>query len=275
MIFGWITALSVAGAAVFGICFGDFSGWSFLGWMALGFGVSFLVLSLIALAFLLIVCALVDTKKPQEEDSRFYRSIMHPYIEALMQLMLVDVTAEGLEKTPEEGRFLLVCNHLQLADPGILLHCFRESQLAFISKQENMALPVIGKFMHKILCQMIDRDNDRQALRVILKCIQLIKEDKVSIGVFPEGYTSKDGRLQHFRGGVFKIAQKAEVPIVVCTLRGTRELFHNVVRLKRTHVQLHLVEVIPSDALKGKTAVEISETVHGIMARDLGPELVA
>ena len=55
---------------------------------------------------------------------------------------------------------------------------------------------VVGKFMHKILCQMIDRDKDRPALRVILKCIQLIKEDKVSIGVFPEGYTSKDNKSE-------------------------------------------------------------------------------
>lgn len=275
MIFGWITALSVVAGAVSCICFGDFSNLGFLWWMVLGFGAGFVGLSLLAFIFLMIACALVDTTKPQEQDSKFYRSIMYPYIEALMQLMLVDLETEGLEKTPKEGRFLLVCNHLQLADPGILLHCFRGSQLAFISKQENMELPVINKFMHKILCQMLDRDNDRQALKVILKCIQLIKEDKVSVGVFPEGYTSKDGRLQHFRSGVFKIAQKANVPIVVCTIRGTRDLFHNVKRLKKTKVTLHLADVIPAEALKGKTAVEISDMVRKAMAEDLGPGLVA
>jgi len=79
-------------------------------------------------------------------------------------------------------------------------------------------------------------------------------------------------KLSPFRHGMFKIAQKADVPIVVCTLRGTTDLFRNIKRLKRTYVQLHLVEVIPAEELKGKTAVEIGERVHAIMARDLGPE---
>ena len=157
----------------------------------------------------------------------------------------------------------------------LLLGFFKRSQLAFISKQENRDMFIVGKLMHRIMCQTLDRDNDRQALKTILKCIQLIKDDEVSIGVFPEGYTSKDGKLHHFRSGVFKIAQKANVPIVVCTIQGTRELFHNMKRLKATDVQLHLVGVVPAEELKGKTAVEIGDRVHAMMAEDLGPDRVA
>lgn len=264
MLFRGITLASVAAAVVFLL-----GGSGFPAALGVFFG-SFLILALIALAFLLVICALVDTGKPQEGDSRFYRAVMYVYIEALMTLVLVRLHTKGLEKTPKEGRFLLVCNHLFLADPGILLHCFKKSKLAFISKQENMDMPIIGKFMHKISCQMLDRDNDRQALKVILKCIQMIKDDEVSVGVFPEGYTSKDGKLHHFRSGVFKIAQKANVPIVVCTIRGTREIFKNCVKLKKTDVDLHLVEVIPAEELKGKTAVEISHRVYESMISDLG-----
>ena len=271
MLFKGITAVSVAAALLeclrieltampmVLLFIGNFCGW-------------FAVLTLAALVFLFVVCALVDLKKEQEQDSKFYRAIMYVYIEALMNLMLIRLHTEGLEKTPKEGRFLLVCNHLFLADPGILLHAFKKSQLAFISKKENMDIPIINKFMHKILCQMLERDNDRQALKVILKCIQLIKEDQVSVGVFPEGYTSKDGKLHPFRSGVFKIAQKANVPIVVCTIQGTREMFRNVKRLKRTDVHLHLVEVIPAEELKGKTTVEIGERVYERMIADLGEE---
>ena len=232
----------------------------------------FLVLALVALVFLLIVCQLVDLEKEQEKDSKFYRAVMYVYIEALMNLVLVRLHTSGLEKTPREGRFLLVCNHLFLADPGIVLHAFRKSQLAFISKKENMELPVINKFLHKTMCQMLERDNDRQALKVILKCIQLIKEDEVSVGVFPEGYTSKDGKIHPFRNGVFKIAQKTNVPIVVCTIQGTREIFHNLKKLKRTDVHLHLVEVIPAEELKGKSTAEIGSRVYETMIGDLGEE---
>lgn len=232
----------------------------------------FSLLFVLAVGFLFAVCALVDLEKPQEQDSKFYRAVMYLYIELLMNLALVRLHTSGLEKIPKGGRFLLVCNHLFLADPGILLHCFRKSQLAFISKKENMDLPVVNKFMHKILCQMLERDNDRQALKVILKCIQLIKEDKVSVGVFPEGYTSKDGKLHPFRSGVFKIAQKADVPIVVCTIQGTREIFRNVKKLKPTHVHVRLVDVISAEALKGKTTVEIGDRVYEMMLSDLGED---
>lgn len=241
-------------------------------WLVPVFAGIWLGLAIIALAFLWIVCALVDLDKPQEEDDPVYRSIMYVYIEALMNLVLVRLHTRGLENTPKEGRFLLVCNHLFIADPGILLHAFRKSQLAFLTKKENYSMPIINKFMHKILCQSIDRENDRESLKSILKCIQMIKEDKVSVAAFPEGYTSKDGKLHHFRNGVFKIAQKANVPIVVCTIQGTRNIFPNLRKLRTTPVELHLVEVIPAQELKGKTAVEIGDRVYESMIADLGED---
>ena len=266
MLFRAITGLSLLLAAVLFACAGGPL------WVlpALFVGV-YLVLFLAALAFLCIVCALVDLKKPQaENDSKFYRAVMNVYIEAIISLVRVRLHTEGLEKTPKTGRFLLVCNHLFVADPGILLHCFRKSQLAFITKQENYRLPIINKFMHKILCQPLDRENNRQALKVILKCVQLIQEDKVSIGVFPEGYTSKDGKLHPFRSGAFKIAQKTQVPIVVCTIQNTRDIFKNLAHFRHTDVELHLVEVIPPEAYQGMTTVELSNLVYEKMIADLG-----
>jgi len=242
-------------------------------WLLPVFFVGFyLVLLLIAVAFLWVCCAAVDMDKPQEEDSPFYRRLMYPYIEALISLVGVRLHTRGLEKTPQEGRFLLVCNHLFIADPGILLHCFKKSQLAFVTKKENQSLPIVAPIMHKILCQPIDRENDRAALKTILKCISLIKEDKCSMAVFPEGYTSKDGKLHHFRPGVFKIAQKANVPIVVCTIQNTRPIFRNLGKLKRTDVELHLVEVIPPEEIKGLSTVEVSDRVYACMIADLGEE---
>jgi len=233
---------------------------------------SFAGLFLLAALFCVIVCATVDLNKPVAQEKPFYRAVLYPYVELLMNLFLVKLETEGLEKIPADGRFLLVCNHQQFADPGILLHCFPKSQLTFISKQENRKLPLINKFMHAIRCQLIDRDNDRQALRAIIECIRMIKADEVSVAVFPEGYTSRDGKLHHFRPGVFKIAQKTGVPIVVCTINGTRPLFHNIKRLKRSPVELHLVEVIPAAELAGRTTVEISDRVYASMIADLGEE---
>ena len=265
MLLKTIAAASLLVSCVIFAC----AGWAFWTLPLLFVGI-YAALFLLALLFLCVVCGVVDLNKPQEEDSKFYRAVMHLYIEALIQLVRVRVHTKGLENTPKEGRFLLVCNHLFVADPGIVLHCFRESQLAFLTKKENYKLPFIGAFMHKILCQPIDRENDRQALKSILRCIQLIKEDKVSVCAVPEGYTSKDGKVHPFRPGVFKIAQKTNVPIVVCTIQNTRDIFKNLKHFGHTDVELHLVEVIPPESYAGLNTVALSDMVYEKMISDLG-----
>ena len=269
MLIKGITAVSLIFAAVFYLAVKPAL------WLAaLVFAAAFILCAALAFIFLWVCCRKVDMDQPQEEDSPFYRCLMHVYIEALIMLVGVRIHTQGLEKTPRDGRFLLVCNHLFIADPGILLHCFKKSQLAFITKQENQELPIIAPIMHKILCQPIDRENDRNALKTILKCIQLLKEDKVSIGVFPEGYTSLDGKLHPFRSGVFKIAMKAKVPVVVCTLQDTQYVLPRLLKLKRSEIHIHLLKVITPEEYEGLTATELGNRVHALMAADLGPDKV-
>ena len=267
MLLRTITALSAVLTAVLFLC-SDLTLWL----LPLLFAGFWLVLLLIAFAVLFAFSAAVDMDKPQGEDSKLYRKVMYLFIEALIPLAGATVETAGLEKTPKAGRFLLVCNHQNESDPGILLHYFKNSQLAFISKKENRDMFLVGKMMHKTLCQLVNRENDREALKTILKCIQLIKEDKVSVGVFPEGGILIKDKLSHFRSGVLKIAQKAGVPIVVCTLKGSSDLFHNLKRLKKTHVQLELVDVIPAEEVKTTNTVELGEKIYQMMLESLGPE---
>ena len=85
----------------------------------------------------------------------------------------------------------------------------------------------------------------------------------------------KGGNVLHpFRHGVFKIALRAQVPIVVCTLWGTQNVFHNGLRLKPTDVDFHVLGVVEPEQIKGKTAVEVGQMIHGMMAKDLGPDRV-
>lgn len=234
----------------------------------------FVVLLLLAFLFLWFMSSRVDLSVPQEEDDPFYRKLTVLYCQAIQTGLLIRLRTVGLEKIPTDGRFLLVCNHMSYLDPVLLMGNFPKSQLAFVSKQENEEMFIIGKLMHKVLAQTLNRENDREALKTILKCISIIKEDKASIAIFPEGYISDDGLLRHFRSGAFKIAQKAEVPIVVCTLRNTQAPFKNILRLHPTKVELRLLDVIPAQELKGVTTVDIGNRVYQMMAQDLGPELV-
>ena len=235
----------------------------------------FLTLILLAFLFLWVLCLFVDQKKPQEKDNGFYRGVMILYIRVVLFLARIRVHTTGLEKTPKTERFLLVCNHLSEADPAILLKCFRKSQLAFITKRENTSMFIIGPLMHKTMCQPINRENDREALKTILNCIRLIQEDQVSIAVFPEGYIRPDRLLRRFRSGVFKIAQKTKVPIVVCTLRDSEKVFHNFLHLKPSDVDMHLIRTIQPEEYASMSTVELGDWIYRMMAEDLGPDRVA
>lgn len=274
MLLGILLTLSAAAALV--ICYGTgaLESLSWLWMLPVGFLGSFLGLVVLAFLLLCMMAACVKMDKPQEKDSPLYRRTVDLLIPFAITMLQVRLHTQGLEKTPKEGRFVVVCNHLDNVDPAILLRAFRKNQLAFVSKRENDKKFLIGPFLHKMACQPINRENDREALKTILKCVELLKADEVSIGVFPEGYVSKDKKLHPFRSGVFKIAQRAQVPIVVCTLRNTHHVLHNGFRLKPTDVHLHLVGVIPAEELKGVTAVQIGDRVHAMMAEDLGPDLV-
>ncbi len=268
MVLTGITAVSFLAALIGFLQTGD-------PWLlVLVFAGSWLGLAVLFFLVLLVACALVRQDVPQEEDSPFYRRLMYLTIEAAMAIVGVRLETEGLEKTPKDGRFLLVSNHIFDFDPLVLHLCFQKSQLAFITKRENCSMFLVGKLMHKTLCQPINRENDREALKTILKCIQILKEDKASVAVFPEGYTSLDRKLHHFRSGVFKIAQKAGVPIVVCTVQNTYKTLSNLKKLKTTPVKVHLLEVIPAEELKGLHTNEIAERIHKLMADDLGPDQV-
>ena len=270
----WILLLSLLGALGFCGAAGGFAGYGWLWMLPTGFAGSFLTIALVIFLTLWISCLLVDTKKKQEKDNPYYRWLLGFMADVAVWFLRMRVHSKGLEKMPKEGRFLLVCNHINDLDPVLLLSIFKKKQLAFISKRENDQKPFVGELMHKTMCQLINRENDREALKTIINCVKLIQEDQVSIAVFPEGYTSMDGLLHPFRNGVFKIAQKAEVPIVVCTVQNTNQVFRNAKKLKPTEVHLHLLAVIQPEEFAGITTVELGNRIHAMMAEDLGPDLV-
>lgn len=274
MLTGILLTLSVVAAATLCVLTGAFSGLQWLWLLPVGFLGSFLALVAIGFGVFVLICALIDPDKPRNADTPWFRWMMMEIVQLILTVLPIRVDAKGLEKLPKDGRFVLVCNHLDNIDPAFLYYCFPKSQLAFVGKQETSQMPLVNKVMPKLLCPTINRENDREALKTILRCISLLKADTVSIAVFPEGRINKYRKLAHFRPGVFKIAQKAKVPIVVCTMLGSNQVIPRLRKGKGSTVQVHLLDVIPAEALENKTTVEIAEQIYDMMAADLGPENV-
>ena len=254
---------------------GAFENVSWLWVLPVSFIGSFLGVLILIFLVVGIMSLTVPMDQVQEKDSKSFRGVIHFVIALLIPLLGFRLHTQGLEKTPKAGRVFLVCNHLNDIDPAVLLHCFPHQQLAFISKKENDKKPIIGPFLHRIMCQPVNRENDREALKTILNCIRLLKEDQVSIGVFPEGRIYPDKKLHTFRSGVFKVAQKTQVPIMVCTLQNTQYALGNAMKLKPTEIHMHLVDVLYPEDYAGMTTVDLGNRIYEMMAKDLGPDLVA
>ena len=274
MLLAGILILAALGAVLVCVGANAFAGLHFLWLLPVSFLVGFLILAALAFGVFVLICAFIDPEKEYQEDSLGFRALVRSYLHAVLTVLPIRLETKGLEKIPADGRFLLVCNHLDNIDPAFLLHCFPKSQLAFVAKREAGSMFLVNKVMPKLLCQYINRENDREALKTILKCISLLKEDKVSIAIFPEGRINPYRKLAHFRPGVFKIAQKAQVPVVVCTLLNTNKAIGRLLKLQGTTVRLHLLDVIPAEELAGRQTTEIAEQIYTMMAEDLGKENV-
>ena len=126
MLLGSMTVL----AAIFAVltcALGHFSGAAIV-FGTLGCFVGYwLGLFAIAFAVLWVSCATVDISKPQEQDSKYFRRLTKLYIPAVVSLLRMDVQLEGAQQLPKDGRFLLICNHLNILDPVLLLGCFPQA----------------------------------------------------------------------------------------------------------------------------------------------------
>ena len=275
MVYVLLALSAVFSAAVSAAC-NWFAGWAVLWQLPLLFLSCFLGLVLLFLLVLVVSCLFVDPKKLVEKPSPYFRFLLNQFSRLALDLGGVRVHVTGLDKVPRKGRFLLISNHLFAFDPIIYYYDMPWADLAFLAKKESFSIFVVAQIMREVLCLPLDRENDREALKAILKAIQFIKEDKCSIAVFPEGGTNRtEEDLLPFRNGAFKIAQKANVPIVVCALSNTKAILKNMFR-RRTDVNLDVLDVIPAETVASlKTTVEIGDYAHKILSEGLAKRGVA
>ncbi len=231
----------------------------------------FLALSILHLIWFLLSFLFVSIKSDKEKGSRYYRFVLKHTLPLIVSLARVKINVMGLDvdKVPTDRKMLFVCNHQHDFDPVIIWSVFPNNDIGFIGKKEiYKTMPFIAKVMHKLYGLPIDRENNREAAKTIIEAIKYIKEDKASIAVFPEGYTSLQCKLLPFRNGAFKIALKPKVPIVVCTLNGTREIPKRMIWRGCT-VDFKIIDVIYPEDYEGMNTNDIGEKIHNQMQEAL------
>jgi 1-acyl-sn-glycerol-3-phosphate acyltransferase len=232
--------------------------------LIIGFFLAFVILHL---AWLLLTFAFVKLDSDQEKGTKYYRFVLKSSLPLVVALARVKINFMGipLDEVPTDRKMMFVCNHQHDFDPAVIWSAFPNNEIGFIGKKEiYKTMPLIAKVMHKLYGQPIDRENNREAAKTIIKAINLIKEDKASIAVFPEGYTSLECKLLPLRNGVFKVALKSNAPIVICALSGTRQIPKRMV-FRKTEVDFCVCDILYPEDYAGMNTNEIGEIVSSKM----------
>ena len=207
-------------------------------------------------------------KKKYDKPSKYARLLLTTgmqYIDFHANIRLKKI---GLDKIPNEP-FLLVCNHKSKFDPMIAAAVFHNRHLAFITKEDNMKIPLAGHLMWRNCYMPVDRSDKLQSLEQFKKAAELIGSGASSVGVYPEGSRQEpDVILAEFHNGVFNIATKTGCPIVILTMTGTSNIHKNF-PFKTTKVSMKCVQVLYQEDYKEMNSAELSSYVHDIMYKDL------
>lgn len=227
----------------------------------------YLSFTLLWLAGIFIVTRPISLKKEYVKSNRFFRAYSDFILLSLRQFFRIKVHVSGTEKLPTE-KFLLVGNHRSSFDPIITMNVLKEYNLAFVAKKFIMKVPIIRRLMHRCFCLPLDRNDLRKQSKTIKKASEIIISQEASMGIYPEGTRNWSDTLLPFMHGAFKIAKKADCPIVVAVIRNTDHIVKNF-PFRKTDVYLDFVEVMDRTFVETHNTTEISDMAHSLISEKL------
>jgi 1-acyl-sn-glycerol-3-phosphate acyltransferase len=138
------------------------------------------------------------------------------FLSWLLVHVVYRLRVEGIEKIPDEGPALLICNHVSFVDPVIIsAACARP--VRFIMEASIFRIPVLNAIFRAMRAIPVapakeDRETYERAFAVVAHELR----DGQLVCIFPEGRLTRDGEIAEFRAGLLRILQ--ETPVVVIPL---------------------------------------------------------
>ena len=153
-------------------------------------------------------------KYPIEERYAFARKLVKIFFKSFD----IEVNVEGFDKIDMNEASLFVGNHQGVMDALTMIYLF-EKPTCFVSKKESMKYPFVGKVDYFIDAIFLDRDNIRDAVKMVKACTYNLNNG-TNVGIFPEGTRTKDENYMpgEYKAGALKPAYEAKKNIVVMML---------------------------------------------------------
>jgi len=166
--------------------------------------VAFLVLSLTGIVF-----ALVFRRQARRAPVLFARSFA-----AVMKTVLVwRIRLDGGERL-HAGPTILLANHQSNLDIVTYGSVFPPGTAA-VGKRELLRLPLFGWFFAATGNILLDRSDRTKAIETIDQAARRIRDERISVWMFPEGHRNQKETLLPFKKGAFHLAIAAQVPVTV------------------------------------------------------------
>ena len=126
----------------------------------------------------------------------------------------------GLEKIPEEGAAVLVCNHVSFVDALIIAAACRRP-IRFVMDHNIFRIPLLSFiFRTGRAIPIAPQKEDPKLLEKAYEDIAAALRNGDLVGIFPEGRITDTGELYPFRAGITRILGRTPVPVVPVALRG-------------------------------------------------------
>lgn len=174
-------------------------------------------------------------------------------------------TVIGREKVPTDEPVLYIANHRSFFDP-ILGYAFVPTPTAFVAKDDIKKIPCVAQWMYFLNCSFLDRNDVKSGMEMIKKNIKLVKENKLSVCISPEGTRNADDTLLPFKEGSFRIATRTNCKIVPVCYTNTENIFEaHLPWVKKARVTMEFGDAIDTSSLDRDAKKHIGETVRQIV----------
>ena len=153
------------------------------------------------------------------------------------------------EFTNSKEKCLLVSNHLSFFDP-LMIIINSEKPVTFVAKKEVFKMPFVRQVAKAIEVFPLDGDNIMSQLGEIKKVVSYLKDpSKPSVIIYIEGTRNKnpENPCLDFHAGTLKIAQMANVPIMVSATYGGFRALSMSSYLRKYPVYFSLIETLSSE----------------------------
>lgn len=130
------------------------------------------------------------------------------------------VSTVDVERIPEEGAAVLVCNHVSYVDAIVILAA-SPRPIRFVMDHRIFKIPLLGFIFRTGKAIPIAPAHEDPWLmeKAFVDIAQALHEGEL-VCIFPEGKLTRTGEMNEFRGGIAKIVARSQVPVIPMALRG-------------------------------------------------------